>query len=67
MKNQNTYTVEGMTCGHCKKSVETNLEKLELVEEAVVNLEEKTVTVSGDVTAEIVKDTVNKLGYNFIS
>lgn len=67
MKNQNTYTVEGMTCGHCKKSVETNLEKLELVEEAVVNLEEKTVTVSGDVTAEIVKETVNKLGYNFIS
>ena len=37
--------VEGMTCGHCKSSVEGALHNLEGVSTAVVSLEENNVTV----------------------
>lgn len=37
--------VEGMTCGHCKSSVEGALNNLEGVSTAAVNLEDNNVTV----------------------
>lgn len=59
-----TIKVEGMTCNHCKSNVETNLEKLNFVSKASVNLSDKTVTIKGD-NIELGKaiDTVNSLGY----
>ena len=65
MENSNTYVVDGMTCNHCKNSVETNLSKLENIDEAIVNLENKTVIVKGSATAEEVKTLVDGLGYNY--
>ncbi|WP_439185470.1 permease [Carboxylicivirga taeanensis] len=67
----NTYTmatetikVDGMTCNHCKANVETNLEKLDFINSARVNLAEKTVTLEGDnIELNTVKDTINSLGY----
>jgi uncharacterized membrane protein YraQ (UPF0718 family)/copper chaperone CopZ len=63
-----TIKVEGMTCNHCKSNVETNLEKLNFVNKASVNLSDKTVTIEGD-NIEIGKaiDTVNSLGYKTVS
>ena len=59
-----TIKVEGMTCNHCKNSVETNLEKLAFIDHANVNLEEKTVTLVGDeITVNIAKETIESLGY----
>lgn len=41
-----TYTVEGMTCGHCANSVTAEVSAVEGVEHAVVDLGAKTVTVT---------------------
>lgn len=59
-----TIKVEGMTCNHCKSNVETNLEKLSFVENAQVNLVDKTVTLEGDkLEVNKIKETINSLGY----
>lgn len=65
MKNSNTYVVDGMTCNHCKNSVETNLSKLENIDEVIVNLENKTVLVTGSATADEIKKIVDGLGYSY--
>ena len=56
MENSNTYTVNGMTCNHCKSSVETNLIKATNIDEVVVNLGANSVTVKGNVTSDEVKN-----------
>jgi len=66
MENSTVYKVEGMTCNHCKNSVETNLIKLPNVTEAVVDLENKTVSVKGTATKDEVKKLINDLGYTFV-
>lgn len=62
--NTQTIKVEGMSCNHCKTNVETNLEKLDFIEVAKVNLNEKTVTIEGDnLQVDKVKETIEALGY----
>lgn len=62
-----TIKVDGMTCNHCKMNVENNLKKLTSIENATVNLADKTVTLEGDkLNIENVKQTVNGLGYTFV-
>lgn len=61
-----TITVEGMTCNHCKMNVENNLKKLDFLEDAQVNLTEKSVTLKGDnIDLNKVKETVESLGYTY--
>ena len=58
-----TIRVEGMSCGHCVQTITEALEKIDGVDQVVVSLEEKNVTVQFDegrssedqLTAEIVK------------
>jgi len=38
--------VEGMSCGHCKNAVEKSLKGVSGVQEAVADLEAKTVTIA---------------------
>lgn len=62
--NTQTIKVEGMTCNHCKANVESNLEKLNFIDNAMVNLNDKTVTIEGDnIEVEKVKATIEALGY----
>lgn len=69
IQNQNTMStqiirVEGMTCNHCKMNVENNLKKLDFIDNAVANLSEQSVSISGDhLDLEKVKATVEALGY----
>ena len=42
-----TFTVPGMTCGHCESSVKQEVNAIVGVTEVVVDLESKIVTVSG--------------------
>jgi uncharacterized membrane protein YraQ (UPF0718 family)/copper chaperone CopZ len=63
-----TIKVEGMTCNHCKANVESNLKKLAFIQNAQVNLSEKTVTLEGDnIELDKIKQTIDSLGYKAIT
>ena len=59
-------TIEGMMCPRCQKRVENALNGLPGVTVAV-NLENKTATVTGDVTPETAKQAVVEAGYTVTS
>lgn len=65
MKNSTTYQVHGMTCNHCKNSVETNLLKLKTVEDISVDLSLKTVAVIGTASEKEIQEIVAVLGFKF--
>lgn len=58
--------VDGMTCNHCKNNVETNLAKLNGVEEVAVDLDSKTVNIKGSIDVDLAKKTIENLGYHVI-
>lgn len=43
-----SFNVPDVSCGHCKSTIETTLQPLNGVEEAAVDIDGKTVTVSFD-------------------
>jgi copper chaperone len=64
-----TLRVEGMSCGHCKSTVEGALKKLPGVESAVVDLAAKTATVTyeeGKVSVDQMKEAVEDQGYDVV-
>lgn len=64
---QTRLKVEGMTCGHCKASVEGALQELAGVTKAEVNLTEGIVDVIYDeqkVTIAAMEDAVEQQGYD---
>ena len=65
-KNIVQYRVEGMTCDHCKSTVENGLQKLEGVSEVLADRESNLVTVqAAELTDNQIKDTIENLGYSF--
>lgn len=62
-------SVEGMTCAHCKASVEKALKKMDGVADAQVSLEEKAavVTLMSDVPDDLLIKTVNDLDFQAVS
>ncbi len=58
--------VEGMSCNHCKMRVEKALKSVEGIEDAVVNLEDKSVEIKGNVGIEKVKEVIEDTGYDFV-
>lgn len=62
----NTILVEGMTCNHCKMTVETNLKKVPGVSDAVADLSTGKVTLTGEMTnLEAAQKLINELGYKY--
>ncbi|WP_200416446.1 copper chaperone CopZ [Virgibacillus salexigens] len=64
---QKTLDVQGMTCGHCKMSVEGALSELEGVSAAEVNLKSGKVDVTFDeskVNVDAMKEAVEDQGYD---
>ncbi|MBO2537084.1 copper chaperone CopZ [Rummeliibacillus suwonensis] len=58
--------VEGMSCGHCVKAVETGVGDLDGVKSVNVNLEKGLVDVDFDhskVTTESIKEAIEEEGY----
>ncbi len=67
MKTKNMeVVVNGMMCNHCKANVEKNLTKLDGIDRVEVNIDTKTVTLEGEVSLDIIKNTVNDLGYEYV-
>ena len=58
-----TYTVTGMTCGHCVSSVTEEVSEVAGVTDVLVDLESGLLTVTGDVSAEAVTAAVVEAGY----
>ncbi len=60
-----TFTVEGMSCGHCKAAVEKALKSVDGVENVVVDLQSKTaeVTLSNEVNDDVLKKAITDAGY----
>jgi copper chaperone len=58
------YAVTGMTCGHCKSSVLTEVLQVEGVAAADVDLEAGTLTVRGDTFEDAaIKKAVDEAGF----
>jgi copper chaperone CopZ len=60
------YKVEGMTCDHCKATVENGLKNLQGVSEVLVDRTSGVVSVQAEaVSEERVREAVTLLGYTF--
>lgn len=55
--------IEGMSCGHCVRSVKEALESVSGVRSAEVNLEQKHATVEGDAESAALIHAVEEEGY----
>ena len=64
-ENQVIYRIDGMSCNHCKNSVEKALRALDDVENVEVILGKKEAVVTGSPDDEIVKKTVEELGFEY--
>lgn len=64
-ENQVVYRIDGMSCNHCKNSVEKAIKALDNVEDVEVILGKKEAVVTGKPNDEIVKKTVEELGFEF--
>ena len=63
--NQVVYIIEGMSCNHCKASVEKAIRGLENVENVEIDLGKKEAVVTGSPSDEVVKKVVEDLGFVF--
>ena len=61
-----TYTVSGMTCGHCVASVTEEVSEVAGVEQVDVQLETGRLTVTGDAAPEAVRAAVQEAGYEVV-
>ncbi len=60
--NTRTYTVPGISCEHCKHTIEDNVRPLEGVETVTVDIDAKTVTVTGG-DADATRAAIARAGY----
>ncbi|CAB4928667.1 MAG: cation-transporting ATPase [Actinobacteria bacterium] len=58
-----TYAVEGMTCEHCVAAVTTEVRKVPGISDAIVDLEQGMLTVTGDASRQALADAVDEAGY----
>jgi uncharacterized membrane protein YraQ (UPF0718 family)/copper chaperone CopZ len=61
-----TYRVEGMTCNHCKATVENGIGRIPSILHVVADPDKNLVTVEADnVTESKIRETIEGLGYSF--
>jgi copper chaperone len=60
---ETTYTVQGMTCEHCKLSVTEEVAEVPTVTAVDVDLATGRMTVTGDADAAAVRAAVEAAGY----
>jgi copper chaperone CopZ len=62
-----TYSVPGISCGHCKAAIEGELDGADGVESVVVDIDAKTVAVTGEIGEDAVRAAVDEAGYEVAS
>lgn len=65
VEGQVVYIIDGMSCNHCKNSVEKALRGIDNVENVEVILGKKEAIVTGNPDDNIVRKTVEELGFEF--
>ena len=58
--------VNGMMCPHCKARVESVCKAVSGVEDAVVDLQQKQVTVTGNASVDVLKKVITEAGYEVV-
>lgn len=62
---QLTYAVPGMSCGHCRAAITSEVEKVAGVASVVVDLDAKRVTVAGSQLDDAaVRAAIDEAGYD---
>jgi copper chaperone len=62
-----TYSVDGMTCGHCVNAVTGEVTKIPGVTNVAVDLKAKTVTVTGEpVEDAAMAAAIDEAGYSLV-
>jgi copper chaperone len=62
-ENSRVYSVKGMTCEHCVRSVTEEVSEVSGVEGVDVDLDSGRLVVRGDVADEAVRAAVSEAGY----
>ena len=63
MSDDRTFTVTGMTCGHCTKAVTTEVLQVGGVRAVDVDLDSGVLTVRGDADDDAIRKAVDEAGY----
>jgi len=65
----NTYTVTGMTCGHCVGSVQSEVSQIPGVTDVQVDLSSGQVTVTSEapIAIETLRASIDEAGYELAS
>ncbi len=58
------YSVPGVTCGHCKAAIETEVSAVRGVDRVVVDLDAKIVSVEGDAADADIRAAIDEAGYD---
>jgi copper chaperone len=61
-----TFAVEGMTCDHCVAAVTIEVGKVPGISDVIVDLEQGTLTVTGDASRQALADAVDEAGYALV-
>ena len=62
-----SFLVPGMTCGHCTSAVESEIRKINGVQDVKIDLDSKVVEVSGDpLEWDQLKAAVDEAGYELV-
>jgi len=60
---ETTYTVPGISCGHCKHAIETEVGALDGIESVDVDIEAKQVAVVGSASDHAIRAAIVEAGY----
>jgi copper chaperone len=58
------YRVPGISCDHCQHAIEGEVGKVAGVDQVGVDIEQRTVTVNGDVDDSAVRAAIDEAGYD---
>lgn len=61
-----TYSVPGMSCGHCVNAITTEVGQVAGVDGVEIDLETKLVTVHGDTDDGAVRAAIDEAGYEIV-
>ena len=62
-----TYSVPGISCDHCKHAIEGEVGEVGGVDSVAVDVEGKTVVVTGEATDESIRAAIDEAGYEVAS